>query len=298
MLNYSDPAITVMSANSIWAATGAPLGASFLKTATDSYDAHAENVNLTDPATSRRISGWMKSHTDGHITGGIPSLTSSDGLLLVNALYFHGVWEQKFNRSDTRPKTFHLLGNYEGKKVPLMWRHGGASILYDMAPEGRFTAARLPYGGGSMSMYVFVPDYGFELAGFLKRVNRANWDKWMADFHHEVDGDIGLPKMSLRFDQRLDDVFNAMGMRLDRCHANLTPMGSSRYYVSQVSQQATLDVDEDGTTAAAITIELIKTKGIAPRVIADRPFFLAIRDDRSGAILFAGAIYDPQPDKP
>lgn len=296
MLNYSDPAITVTSANSIWAATTAPLNAAFLKTATDSYGAHAEKVNLTLPATAGRISDWMKDHTVGHITGGIPPLTANDGLLLVNALYFHGVWQQKFNRSDTYEAPFRLTDTTQ-KQVQMMERYGGASILHDMASEGRFTAARIPYGDGSMAMYLFVPDEEFDLAGFLKRVDRANWDKWMAGFRPAKDTSVGLPRMSLRFDQRLDGVFNAMGMRLDQAHANFTPMGSNLYFVSQVSQQAVLDVDEDGTTAAAITIELVPTAGLGDMVIADRPFFLAIRDDRSGAILFAGAIYDPQPDK-
>jgi serpin B len=166
-----------------------------------------------------------------------------------------------------------------------------------------FQAVSLPYGGGRVSFYVFLPAASSSLGAFEKSLTEANFQQWMRDFH-ATDGDISLPRFRVEYEATLNDALKALGMGVafDEGRANFSgmiQMGGQNVYISRVKHKTFAEVNEEGTEAAAVTSTEMRATSmrIEPqrfRMVVNRPFFCAIRDNTSGAVLFMGSIYDPQ----
>jgi serpin B len=161
-----------------------------------------------------------------------------------------------------------------------------------------FQAISLPYGGGSMRFYLFLPDEGIGLAGLLSKLNRGNWDRWMKGFK-EAEGEIRMPRFKSECERELKPALSAIGMRLafDPSRADFSQLRAERdVFISGVRHKAVVEVNEEGTEAAAATsVEISITSARSGfSLIVDRPFLFAIRDERTKVILFLGAILEPQ----
>lgn len=171
--------------------------------------------------------------------------------------------------------------------------------------EGKdFQAVNLPYGQGRVSMYVFLPSTNTTLDDFHKNLTPENWETWMNSFRL-TPGDIMLPRFKVEFEVGLKDTLKALGMAeaFDPGIADFSGMAkltpTERLFISEVKHKAFAEVNEEGTKAAAVTSVAIATGSITippkPFVMkVDRPFFFAIRDNVTGALLFMGSIVDPK----
>lgn len=300
MLENPDSAVALTIANSLWARQGLPFKSDFMKRNEDSYAAQITNLDFNDPAAATTINHWVTDNTKGKILQIVDSpIDPSSILFLINAIYFKGAWTVEFDKTKTVDGRFTPLGG-SGKMMPTM--HQSGKYLYLQADH--FQAVSLPYGKGRVSMYIFLPDENSSLAEFQHGLNAANWNQWMSQFAR-TEGDIALPRFKLEYDVNLNATLKALGMRIafDPQKANFGKMfpitAAQNVFISKVKHKTFVDVNEEGTEAAAVTsvevgITTVREEPRHFRLVVDRPFFFAIRDNQTGTILFMGSIIDPK----
>jgi serine protease inhibitor len=285
-------------ANSLWARQGVPFLPSFMATNRRFYNAEVAALDLSSTEAGERINRWASDNTNGRITRMVePPLHPSVVMYLMNAVYFKGRWEDEFQASATRPGPFRAPGGTVQR--PMMSR----TDSYGYLDGDGFSAVRLPYRGGRFAMYVMLPDASSGVAALRQRLTPQAWTEWMEGFGtREVR--VVMPKYRVNVESQLKPPLTALGMgeAFDAGRANFGALLPAEYlarqnlYVSEAKQKVFLEVNEEGTEAAAVTgIEMRATSMPAPPVqfVVDRPFLLAIRDDQTGALLFIGQVNDP-----
>jgi serine protease inhibitor len=286
-------------ANSLWAQQGVPFLPSFMDVNRRFYNAEVATLDFGSPQAAERINRWASDNTRGRITQMVePPLPGDLILYLMNAVYFKGRWQDEFRPQATRPRTFHAPGG--DVQRPMMARTGQYGFLDG---EG-FSAVRLPYRGGRFAMYVLLPDAGQTLASLRGRLTAQAWQGWMGGFGtREVQ--LVMPRYRMNLESRLNAPLRAMGMdqAFDQTRASFGAMLEASYlarrnaYVSEAKQKVFIEVNEEGTEAAAVTGVEVRTTSAAPpptEFVVDRPFIVAIRDDQTGALLFIGQVTDPE----
>jgi serpin B len=296
-LQQADPAVQLHIANSLWAKKGLEFKPDFMDRNRQFFKAEVAALNFADPAAVATINDWVGRNTAGKIRKIIDRIDSNSILFLINAIYFKGRWTVEFKKGLTSQRPFTpATGNRI--QVPMMTQSG--SYQYYETPD--FQAISLPYGNRRWNMRIFLPSPGRGLSQFLKSLTASNWDTWMSSFRKR-DGDISLPRFRIEYEKELNDTLKALGMEVafDRSRADFSSMirKSERAYINQVKHKTFVEVNEEGTEAAAATsIGVSVTSVQIPmerfRMVVDRPFFCAIRDDQTGAVLFLGAINNPQ----
>jgi serine protease inhibitor len=278
-------------ANSLWAR--APLLPAFVEEVRRSYAAEAAALVSAGP-----VNDWVSRGTGGRIKEMVKDPIDPLVILyLLNAVYFKGRWQEEFSAAATRPGTFHAPSGPVER--PMMSRTGRCGYLR----KDGLRAVRLPYRGERIAMYVLLPDDGGRLADLREMLGEDAWRGWMAEFRPQ-EVRVAMPRYRLNGMSSLKEFL--MGMGMERAfaagRAELDAMLPAKYvaaeepYVSAVLQKVFVEVNEEGTEAAAVTLVEVKTRGGPPRTrefIVDRPFIFAIRDDATGALLFIGQVNDP-----
>ncbi len=292
------PDVTLNLANGIWYQNGIRLKPAFVAENKNYFLAELAGVDFGDPKSVDTINRWAEKKTRGKIKDVVqfpfPPLTR---VILANAIYFKGKWDRPFDKRETKPHTFHLSGGGE-KQAPMMWQHGTFSY---QAGDG-YQAVRLPYAGGRLQMYLFLPDANSSPAKLLAGLNSGTWrDKILSHFE-DREGTLALPRFKLNYDVELNDPLKVLGMRqaFTAGIADFSAMAGEPLYISKVKQKSFVDVNEEGTEAAAVTTVGVAAMGIIEPVkpfemIVDRPFFFVIEDSETQSILFMGIVSDPMP---
>ena len=297
-LNPNDPKIQLKIANSLWARNGFALKPAFIKRNEDYYDAEIANLNFADPSATKTINSWVNKNTEGKIEKIVDRIKPNDVLFLINAIYFKGQWQFEFKKENTKPDVFRLPGG-DPKEVSMMSQSG--SFFYYKGTD--FQSVALPYGAGSVSMYIFLPDEKTGLDQFERSLTSENWDTWMKSFQL-TPGDLKLPRFKVDWESKLNDVLAAVGMAeaFDPERANFSQIANvnsaNNLYISEVKHKAIAEVNEEGTVAAAVTsVGVALTSVQQPRekfvMKVDRPFLFAIRDNQTGVVLFMGSVANP-----
>ncbi|HEY3414264.1 MAG TPA: serpin family protein [Armatimonadota bacterium] len=289
-----DPKVKVAIANSLWAQKGFPFLATFMQPVRRLYAAAVENVDFGVPTVNQRINAWVEQRTNGKIRNLLPRLNPLTRLVLVNAVYFHGQWTDQFKKAATHQQPFHPSTS-SAKQVQMMSRSG----QYRYLKGDGFQAIRLPYGSGRFAMYVFLPDTMDGLRALSRQANAARLSEWLKGMR-PMEGSISLPRFKVEYSQALNTSLKSLGMRqaFDRSAADFRGMTGRRdLYIGLVQHKAFVDVNEEGTEAAAATaVVMVGRAAPGPHgfvMVVDHPFLCAIRDDQTGEILFLGTIYDP-----
>jgi len=283
-------------ANGLWAEKEYPFLPSFVTTLRSDYGADVEQADFLHHAesVSAAINSWVERNTQGKIKDLFPpgALNSMTRLVLANAIYFKGKWATAFKEPQTHDAPFTAPGNRK-ITVRMMEQHGA----FPYFEESSFQAIELPYQGGSLVMDVFLPRKANALDEFEKRLTPEKLAGWLAKLSHES-VQLALPKFRLTSSFELNHVLAAMGMSLAFSrNADFTGMSERgrELSISTVVHKAYVDVNEEGTEAAAATGVGVVTSAM-PRFVefrADHPFFFVIRDAASGAILFMGRLQNP-----
>lgn len=284
--------VTISIANSLWMRQGIAFRQEFIEANQSYYDAEARDLDFDSPAAAETINGWVAEKTEGLIdkmvVAPIDPLTR---LFLINAIYFQGDWSTPFNPDSTREDTFHT--DQGAVRVPFMHQFGSL----DYQERDGWQAVRLPYGEGSIAMYVFLPT---ELEQFSQQLNETNWQSWLNGFRPEQ-VQLHLPKFKFAYEQSLNDVLKSLGMSVAFAaeEADFHPMAEidEDLYISEVKHKSFIEVDEAGTEAAAVTSVEVMAGGMPQytELKIDRPFFFVIHDSQTGATLFLGSVLDPSP---
>ncbi len=295
-LKSSDPKVELAVANSLWAQQGIKFKEDFLARNRQFFGAEVASLNFSDPQAVARINGWVSANTKGKIAKIIDRINPQQALFLINAVYFKGLWQQKFDKALTTPQPFHLLGGRQ-KPVPMMSQSGS----YRYLRGDKFQAVSLPYGKGGASLYLFLPDQGSSLNDLLKSLSYQKWEQWISSFRN-TPGDVKIPRFKLDYESMLNDALKTLGMEIafSAERADFSAMSDRRdLFISEVKHKAVAEVNEEGTEAAAATSVGISVTSARPTpqrftFVADRPFLMAIRDQQTGAILFMGAVMEPK----
>ena len=289
-LKSADPQIELAIANSIWLRnTFEEVNPDFLDRNDRFFGAEIASLDFDDPQALDTINQWVDTNTQGKIKKILSEIKEHEVMFLINAIYFKGGWKGKFDASKTQEGVFHLIDGGE-KQVPMMSHTCNYSYL---EAEG-FRAVGLPYGEGRMSMYIFLPEHASNLDEFLKDLNAENWENWLSRFWNERDLRIIMPRFRLEYDVLLNDALKALGMEIALIPfvANLTGI-ADLLFIEKVIHKTFLEVNEEGTEAAAVTLVSPPPASSPGPFIVHRPFFFAIHDNWTNTILFMGIIVEP-----
>jgi serine protease inhibitor len=295
-LKSSDPKIELAIANSLWARGGMRFNEEFLARNRQFYGAEISTLDFNSPQSVATINRWVSESTKGKIGKIIDRIDPQQVMFLINAVYFKGQWQKRFEKSLTEDQPFYMPGGQQ-KQVPMMAQSG--AYLYFRGDK--FQALNLPYGNGGVSLYLFLPDKGSSLDEFLKGLSYQKWEEWINRFHN-APGDVKLPRFKLDYEKTLNDQLKALGMGVafSAREADFSGIRAEKdLFISEVKHKAIVEVNEEGTEAAAATSVGVSVTSVQePRerfnFIADRPFLMAIRDSQTGAILFMGAVMEPK----
>jgi serine protease inhibitor len=295
-LKSADPKIELAIANSLWARQGVQFKEDFLARNRQFFGAEIATLNFGDPQAKNTINDWVSKNTQGKIPSIIEEIDSQMVMYLINAIYFKGLWSKKFDKGRTKDEPFYLASG-SPKQVPMMSQSGD----YRYYRGDKFQAVSLPYGKGGTSLYLFLPDKGSSLDGLLKNFSHEKYEQWMQGFR-STPGDVKIPRFKMEYESKLNNMLTALGMQtaFSADKADFSGMRDKRdVYISEVKHKAIVEVNEEGTEAAAATSVGIRTTSMRPpqerfNFIADHPFLMIIRDEPTGAVLFMGALVDPK----
>ena len=287
----ADPNVQVLIANSLWAQQGFSLKPEFMQTNQKYYNANLTELDFSNPQALSIINNWVSQKTQGKIDKIVDKISPGGVLFLINAIYFKGNWQTPFDKSQTANKTFSLTDG-SSKQHPMMSQKGN----FGYYETDQFQAVSLPYGKeGALAMYIFLPNSNSNLPTFLQQLTLENWNKWMQEFANR-NGTIEIPRFKIEYEVELENTLTALGMAgfFYSSKADFSPMTDNDVAVDSVKHKTFVEVNEEGTEAAAVTSTGLTRSGSPFQMNVNRPFFSAIQDQSTGTILFMGTIVDPQ----
>lgn len=283
-------------ANSIWLNEKYSFQKEFAENNKGYFNAEIEEIDVASSESPKRINDWVKEATNEKIEEIVDSPLDSNLIsVLINAIYFKGDWTYEFEKEATENRPFHLEDGGT-KDVPLMMLNKELAYM----ENEDFQAVILPYGDGEMSMKVFLPKESSSLEEFKKTVTSENWASWDSAFTVN-EGTVRLPKFELAYEVSLNESLKSLGLAsaFDE-GADFTKMieEEAPVWISNVKQKTFINVNEEGTEAAAVTSTEMKTTSMPVNepfeLEVNRPFFFTITDDETDAVLFMGSVANPE----
>jgi serine protease inhibitor len=291
LLRGLDPQVDLRIANGIWSRTGFPMEPSFLETSRAFFGAETASLDFSNPASLTTINAWVDKATVGKIPTILDELPEDLMVLLVNAIYFKGSWRAQFDPALTEDAPFHAVVGDQ----PARLMHRKSVMQYLGTAD--FQAVDLQYGNSAYSMTVVLPREGKSVEAVAATLQPAQWTASMGQLH-DVEVDLHLPRFTMKWERTLNDDLKALGM-VDAFidggadFTRMSPQGRA-LFISFVKQKAFVDVNEEGTEAAAVTAVGMGITSAGPPTSAivrvDRPFLFVIRERLSGTILFMGKV--------
>jgi serpin B len=287
-------------ANRLWAQSGFQFLPAFLDVTRKQYGAQLEQVDFAQHTDAARlaINQWVEKQTADKIKDLIKpgDVTAQTRLVLTNAIYFKGSWATPFKKELTKDEPFHLAADDKTATVPMMHRSGAYAYAEDDAAQ----VLEMPYAKDEVSLVIVLP----RKADGLATVEKGMDAKWLADATKRLAKrdtvQVALPRFKMTAEFRLSKVLARLGMPLafDASKADFSGMSTEqRLVIDEVIHKAFVDVNEEGTEAAAATAVTMRAMAMRPTTPvvfrADHPFMFFIRDTRSGTILFMGKVMNP-----
>jgi serpin B len=300
-LNATHEGYQLSVANALWAQQGYTFLDAFLSLLKTDYGAGLNQVNFKGATEAARltINQWVEQKTQDKIKDLLQpgALRSDTRLVLTNAIYFKGDWETLFDKAQTKDEDFHL-SPAQAATAPLMHREGRFSYF----DGGTFQILEIPYKSKELSMIVFLPKDAGGLSALEPSITGSNLQQWLGKLASVPKVIVTMPKFKMTQQFELASTLSAMGMpQAFSGSGDFSGMTGHRdFAISEVIHKAYVDVNEEGTEAAAATAVTMRAlamrapEGPPPVFRADHPFVFMIRDNRSGSILFMGRMADPR----
>lgn len=298
LLNHpTDSGVELSVANSIWKRQGNLFHEKFLQQSRTDFNAEVSELDFKSSKSVDTMNNWVKQQTNGKIQDIVEEINPLTMLYVLNAVYFDGVWTVPFLPDSTTKGQFHISPS-DVVSVDMM--SGGGHFEY--VKEAGYEAIKLPFGKQeSTSMVILLPEEGAEGLHHLRE--RLVNDPTLITKPYDVQqGGMQMPKVNFEYDVDLNEMLQALGMSeaYDRVHADFSGMAPEppNLFIGDVRHKTFLDINEQGTTAAAATkVEMLA--GSAPpmdpfQMKIDRPFILSIVDKDTGSILFVGTVVNPK----
>jgi serpin B len=221
----------------------------------------------------------------------IDRIDSQCVFILTNALYFKGLWSEKFDKSATFPDIFHCLS---GRNRNIEFMHGKVSCRYCHSDESNAALCELPFGNKAFALDILLPDDGVGFGSFVYGLDAEKWNSIVSGLC-DAEEAVSVPKLDFSYsgDNAIKAALQSLGIRriFDCDSANFGKLSTTPTFVNEIIQKTCFKMDENGAEAAAVTavIGYDTAAGPSGEFIANRPFVLAIRETSTGAILFLGA---------
>ncbi|HMG19551.1 MAG TPA: serpin family protein [Gemmatimonadales bacterium] len=295
LLRELDPRVQFQIANSIWYLQGYSVLQPFLDANRDYYDARVTPLDFASPTAPATINAWVNEQTRGVIPTIVDQIPDGMRLYLINAIYFKGDWTEQFDRSRTQPRPFRLADG-STVNVPTMTHGKQTDLRITWRPYA--TIVDLPYGGQAFSMTIVLPSDTTSVDDLVTALTAEQWNGWTTSLQPS-ENEVFLPKFKLTNDLALIPSLASLGMGIAfNCElpemADFTRIHTpSELCITQVKHKTYVDVNEEGTTAAAVTSVGIGVTSAPLTIEINRPFLFALRENLSGTILFMGVIRHP-----
>lgn len=291
----ADPKVNISLANAIFYRNGFDVKPPFLATMSKEYKAAVDGLDFASPSALATINKWANDNTNGKIPKVLDEIDPLAVMFIMNALYFKGDWSYQFDKSLTTDRPFYPDGS-STINVSTMNGEVGAKL----AGGNGFKAIEMPYGRTNFTMVVIVPDKTLE--AFYPSLTPATWTQLTSTLDGRPDFDkikVFMPRFKFTYEKYLDDHLKSMGMvdAFIPYQANLSGISDASIYVSFVKQDTYVDVNEEGTEAAAVTTTGVYTTSLPAepkQFVVDKSFVFAIRERTTNTLLFIGQVVNPE----
>jgi serpin B len=290
LLGGLDSVTEMRIANSVWGHATLSIEPAFIDRSRDFFDAEVRTLDFGSPEALAAINDWVNGKTNGKIPKLLDDLSPDEVMFLINAIYFKGKWRSAFDAKDTRDGPFHGADGRD-RAARLMWQK--EDLRYQETED--YQAVDLLYGNGAFAMTVLLPKAGRTPAGVLAGLDPESWNALAGRFT-ETEVTLTFPRFRLEYSRRLNDDLEALGMAIafggNADFYRIADVRPDRLYITRVDQKTFVEVNEEGTEAAAATAVGIGITS-APEMVemkVDRPFVFAIRERLSGAVVFLGVM--------
>lgn len=291
VLESLDPQVTMEIANSIWYRRGFTVKSTFQALCSKYFDAAIKDLDFEDPNSVDVINSWVNDNTRGKIPKILDLIKPSDVMFLIDAIYFKAQWTYRFDPESTSPGPFHVS---DGETMTCNFMHQHATYPYGHGDH--FEAIKLDYGNRQFAMIVLLPTEGYTADQVLEGMDDAHWNAMLASFFG-AELDLVMPKFKQEYTIKLNDALTAMGMGIafSRSEADFSGISENQQlFIDNVMHKTFVQVDEEGTEAAAVTSVTIGTTALPPvSFVVNRPFVFVITDEHTHAIAFVGKIVRP-----
>jgi len=283
-------------ANALWVKDGYQIKQDYLDTATTYYDSTVDNVDFVTNDGVNKINRWTSEKTQGKIKD-VLAPDSTDELtrmVITNAIYFKGKWGNQFNPGNTSDKLF-WLDKDKSVTVPMM---KSPADMFDYYETKDLQAIKMYYVGGDISMIVLLPKDKNGLGSLEDSLNMQKLD-FIRDMMTREPLTIQMPKFEFETEYKLVDSLENLGIHdaFDKNNADFQGMTDEQVYLDQAIHKAFVNVNEEGTEAAAITALVVRAQSGPPEprheFVADHPFVFIIQENNTGEILFIGRLANP-----
>lgn len=292
LLTKIDSKVIMQIANSIWYRNTITVKQDFIETNKKFFDAAINPMNFSDPATVNIINNWVKESTNGKIDKIVESIDPATIMFLINAIYFKGTWQYQFDKNKTRDDIFKKESGdlVQCKMMDL-------ETEFYVSSNDTFTMLDLPYGKGNFNMIILLPAKDKKVKDVFNALTDATW-KSSINSLSKMKKQLYMPRFKMEYKIKLNETLKALGMEIafDPYNANFKKIydGFANAFISSVDHKTFVEVNEEGTEAAAVTSVTVGVTSIQDNIIKlDRPFIFVIREKTSNCILFIGKLEDP-----
>jgi serpin B len=213
-------------------------------------------------------------------------------MILINAIYFNCVWEVEFDPEDTDEAPFYTEDGQVYGQVDMMHLE---STFYTAFTE-EFSAVELPYKNGKFSMFLFLPAETSSVDKLVAQLDGQTWNSWLEEFSEIEEFTVQMPKFKFEYERSMAEDLKDMGLAVAFTdEADFSGISPIDLLISDVIHKTYIDVNEEGTEAAAVTAIVFETTSIGPPsfIRLDRPYLFAITENSSKSILFIGKVSEP-----
>jgi len=290
LLTNRDENVQMTIANSIWIREGFPVQQDFIDLNKKYFNARVDNLDFSSSEAVEIINNWVSQNTNNNIEKIINKIDPLVVMYLINAIYFKAFWQYPFDTEKTSEGWFF---KQNGDSVLCAFMQQENSFQY--VGTDQFQAVDLTYGQGSFSMSLLLPKSGYTVTDIISDLNKNEWDT-LADQFSPVTMILKIPKFTLEYNITLNEVLKSLGMdtAFDEINADFSGINPDyQLYISNVLHKSFIQVDEEGTEAAAATSVEVSLTSVPRTVSFNHPFIFIIRERSSNTILFMGVMQEP-----
>ncbi len=279
-------------ANSMWYDKGFPVEQDFIDLNSNYYDAEVREIDFRTASAVNTINDWVSANTHGKIDGIIDAIDPEMMMILINAIYFNSDWEVEFDPENTQKRPFYREDKSLYGQVEMMEMEN----TFNVAFTDDFEAVELPYKNKKFSMFLFLPSEGSNVEKLAGTLDGKTWNAFLEEFTERKNFTITMPKFKFEYKRSLAEDLKSMGLEVaftDR--ADFSGISPVDLLISDVIHKTYIDVNEEGTEAAAVTAIEFGITSIGPvnGIRLDRPYLFAITENSSKSILFIGMVQEP-----